>query len=152
MAASIKDQLKGLSKTWKKTKPKESGGFSEAPDGTYPSVCKQGRLENAKSSGRLQIAWMFRVKKDPQKGRAIYIYTGLETEDNLGWCKGIFLSMGVKPPKNIVNLTDKLEKCLEKDADIVVSTSGQFTNKYVNPPGKSSEEQEDEEDVDLEEL
>jgi len=149
---SIHDQLANLSKTWSQTKAKEAGQFKEIEDGEYPCICKQARLENAKSSGRFQIAWMWRVIKGSDKNKPIYIYTGLETDDNLAWCKSIFISAGVKPPKKIVNLPASLEKMIDKKASITVQTSGNFSNKYVNPLGKTAKSQDEEEDLELEDL
>lgn len=152
MAESILSQLKGLSGTWKTTKAREGGQFQKLPDGDYEAVCKQARIENSKNSGRLQVAWMHTVTSGSQKGRKNYTYTGLDGDESIAWLKYTITAHGVDAPKNIENLPKYLEKCIEKKVNLTVQTNGQFQNTYVNPFGKSKEDIEDEENMDLEDL
>jgi hypothetical protein len=153
MADSVLSQLKGLSKDWHRVKPKESGGgFQRVPDGNYQVICKQARLENAKSSGRLQIAWMFRVLSGDQKGKPIYVYQGLDSENNLSWVKGVIKALGVEPPNVVTNLPSRLEKCLEKKANATCATQGDFNNTYITAWGSSKKAEDDEDMEALEDL
>jgi len=152
MAESIFNQLKSLGKEWKSTKAREATGFVKLPDGDYEGVCKQARLENSKNSGRLQVAWMHVILSGAEKGKKTYTYQGIGDTDNISWLKYTIKAHGVKPPKSIENLPKFLEACIDKKVNLTIQTNGTFTNTYINEFGKTKEESDEEEDLDLEDL
>ena len=139
----ISQELKILQKKWKKSKAKNI--LKPVPDGNYSVRVVDSRLEKAKSSDRLQIAQIMQIQKGKYKDRMLYRYDGLETEENIGYIKGMLKRLEIKIPKKIVKLTSAIEKCIDLECEVTVRTKGEFTNVYINQLTDAIEEDEEDE-------
>lgn len=126
----LADELKLMQKAWKKSKARNIQ--KPLPDGPYVVRIIDVRLDRSKTSDRLQVVWVMQVKGGKYKGRVLTRYSGLESESNISFLKTDFKALDVKAPKNIINITKTLEKCIDLKVDISLKTSGQYTNIYFN--------------------
>ena len=92
----LKDELIALQKKWRKSKARNVQQKLE--DGKYIIKIIDTRLERSKSSDRLQIACVGQVVKGRSKGRMIYWYSGLETEENISFVNISNISYCISTP------------------------------------------------------
>lgn len=141
-------ELKKYEKQWKEAEQQELGQFAKLPDGDYTGKLTAARIELAKASGRLQIAWPLMVIGGKQDGRRITKYDGLDNELSMSYAKGLMSLLGMDAPESILELPGAIEKYFKHKKDGVpvnftVVTKDSFTNIYIN--GLAEEEEGDKE-------
>ena len=153
MTNELKDQLAVFDETWKEAP--EGNTFENLPDGKYQVSIQEVRFENAKTSGRLQLAWVFHVESGAHKGRKIFHYRGLEDETSIGFMKKEVFACGLKVEK-ASDLPDMLEELLFRIVEVTLKTKKRdngdefqnvFINKLLQEPVDTNGFQADEEDV-----
>jgi hypothetical protein len=146
MAKNLASKLKGLQKAWKNSEP-QRGGVG-VPDGMYPCRIDEAVLQEAKSSGRLQIKWGMSVIDGDHENKKIYKYDGLDNEQALGFIMGTFETLELEIPDNIEEIGEALEAAVGLECMVQVKTKDEFTNIYFNDllDSDGSEDEEEEED------
>lgn len=137
-------ELKLLQGKWAKSKARNI--MEPVPDGKYVAKIVDNRLERSKSSSRLQVVTVMQIIKGKFEGRMVYKYSGLETENNISFLKTDFKKIGIKLPKNIVNITKTLEETIDKVIAIEIRTKGEFTNIWMNQIESDEEDADDDAD------
>jgi hypothetical protein len=136
--ANLAKVLKDIEKDWKNAEEQELGGFQKLPDGDYKVIMEAPRVELAKASDRLQIAWPFKVAEGKLKGKSIIKFDGLDNEVSMGYAKGLFKLLEIPIPTKAVDIPDALEafyKDYEKNEKLIaitIKTKDEFQNIYVN--------------------
>lgn len=126
----IARELKQMQKKWKRSKARSI--LKPVPDGKYRVRFIDCRLEKSKSSDRLQIAETMQIIKGKYRDRMLYRYPGLESTENISYYKKDLKTLGIKVPKNMVNLTRAIEKCIDLVCKITIRTRGEFTNIFID--------------------
>ena len=141
--SDFKEQLQEYEQMWQDAP--EGDTFENLPDGKYQVSIQEVRFENAKTSGRLQLAWVFQVESGQHKGRKVFHYRGLDKEESVGWMKKEVARCGLKV-EQITDLPDKLEELLFRIIEITLKTkknNGEefqncFINKLLEEPAEGS--------------
>jgi len=117
----VDEQLDELfEETWDGIEPRS---FEEVPDATYQSRLLAARINNAKSSGRLQCSWEWLIVEGEYRGRHIYIHQGLGTEDGVAYFKGSLTRLGYEEPESKEKLIEILEEIVEGPTYAVIRLS-----------------------------
>jgi hypothetical protein len=61
------------------------GAFERLPDGVYTAILSDAQLGESQTSNRLQVTWSWTIAEGEQKGETVYDYSGLDTEEQMGW-------------------------------------------------------------------
>jgi len=130
----IRSQLKEFDSAWREAVVEDE--FKNLPDGKYQVSIDEIRFENAKKSGRLQLAWVLTViSPQENKGRKIFHYRGLDNEESVKWMKKEMFICGLDSP-NISDLPDKLPSILDSIIEVTLKTkktaNGEFQNCFIN--------------------
>ena len=132
---SFKEQLEEYQVAWSEAEVNDGGSFENLPDGKYQVSIEEVRFENAKASGRLQLAWVFNVLSGKSKGRKVFHYRGLDSEESVGWMKNDIHRCGLKV-ESITDLPDMLPQLLDRVIEITLKTKkndkGEFQNCFIN--------------------
>lgn len=137
----IKSQLEAFEDAWQEA-PADGGGWDNLPDGKYQVRIEGVRFENAKSSGRLQLAWVFNVESGSYEGRKIFHYRGLDREESVGWMKKEIYACGLEVER-VSDLPDMLPELLDRIVEVTLKTkrgsNGEdyqncFINKLLDEP------------------
>lgn len=148
----LHDELAQFEDAWNKAEVKDKGEFADLPDGKYQVVVDQVRFENAKQSGRLQLAWVLEVTApDAFKNRLIFHYRGLDRADSVEWMKQEIHTCGVDVSAiRITELPDILPELLDRVVEVTLKTKrtdkGEFQNCYINrllATGKGSQDEDE---------
>lgn len=127
---SLKERLQNLQKDWESSEPKVGG--AKVPDNNYTAKITGAFVEEAKSSGRLQIHWILLVADGEYEGREIHKRDGIDTAENLPYVQGSLQVLNLNIPDSIDDIGDVLENAVGLLVDITVATSDEFTNIYFN--------------------
>ncbi len=126
----FRSQLEEFEGAWKDA-PTEST-FDNLPDGKYQVSIEEVRLENAKKSGRLQLAWVLTVMNGDYAGRKVFHYRGLDREESAGWMKREIYACGLEV-ESILDLPDMLPELLDRVVEITLKTKrGSDGEDYQN--------------------
>ncbi len=151
MDTDVMDELAGLEDAWDEADVRDPKDFSPLPDGTYQAFIDEARLERAKESKRLQVAWTFVVLSPEQyDGRKVWHYRGIDADDpeqrknNVKWLKQEIYNCGVDiTGKKIVDLPEILPALINRIVEIRLKTSivkaknagdedRKYSNVYIN--------------------
>ncbi len=159
------NKLKKFGKSFKtaKERAQEEGGFgSDLPDGRYMTDMVNCELGEAQSSGRLQVAFGFKVNDGEYKGEMVRMYQAVETEDDQVWLARTLKRFGIKLD-NLEELEDVVALLAEAQPEVKISLktkdSGQFcyidklvseidADQFAIEEGEEEEEEEEEADED----
>lgn len=148
--SSLMSKLKKLGTSFKKAKPRRSG--FPIPDDDYAATIVSAIIEEARSTGRLQINYLLRVIEGDYEGKEFHKYAGLETEDNLDYALGDLEVLELELPAEISDLGTVLEEAANLSVDVTIRTSDSFTNIDFNELlAEGSEDDADEDDADEDE-
>lgn len=130
----LKSQLVQYDQAWKDAP--ESAEFDKLPDGKYQVTIEEVRFENAKTSGRLQLAWVFSVvTPSNHENRKIFHYRGLDKEESIGWMKREICACGLKAER-LSDLPDLLPQLLDRVIEVTLKTKKikgeEFQNCFIN--------------------
>ncbi len=149
---NLASTLSGLQKGWKKTSPRKVG--APVPDGSYSARIDSAVVEEAKSSGRMQVNWALTVAEGDYEGRSIHRFSGLESDDNLAFLQGDIETLEIAIPEDINDLGEALEDAVGLLLEINVRTKDEFTNvdfiELLEDTEGEEEEEEEEEDEEAE--
>ncbi len=133
---SFEQKLKMAGKMWGKARERagsESYG-SEVEDGRYVASLSEGEINESKSSGRLQVHWIYTILEGSSQGETLHSYDGLESEDNLVWLARKLQRLGYEPPEDLEDVKDIVEEITKNKpkVQIQVKTKGEFQNIYID--------------------
>ena len=113
---SVTKQLAEL-EGWEDT-PEKS--FEDVEPGKYQVKIGAATLNNAKSSGRLQVSWELTIVNGNFSGRKLFKHDGLDTEDGRSYFRGSLAKLGHEWPDNPKELIGVLEELLDTFASVTV--------------------------------
>ena len=142
----IHDELKMLRKKWRKSKARNI--TQPVPDDKYKVKVVDSRIERSKSSNRLQAVQILQIIKGKFKDRMLYRYSGLDTAQNISFIKSDLKLLGIKIPKDIMNLSKALESMIDLECKVEIRTKGEFTNIYFQGLLEEEDDAKDVEDED----
>jgi hypothetical protein len=133
MGKDFSSRLAKFGKTFKtaKERAKEEGGFgNDLPDGKYKARLQSCEINEAKSSGRLQVAFNFAITAGESKGEKVGKYQSIETEDDQVWLARDLRRFGIDMPDDASDLEDVVKLLDESKPELIISLktkdSGQF--------------------------
>jgi hypothetical protein len=141
---SVASNLKSLKKRWSKVTPTQSG--ANAPLGEHECRIESAVIENAKSSGRLQINYGLSVIDGDFEGRKFHKYAGLDTDDNLDYAMGDLEALELEVPDDPEDLGEVIEEAVGLEVLVQVTQSEDFTNISFIELLEEGEEGEDEDE------
>ena len=128
--SEFRSQLEEFEAAWKEASAESA--FDNLPDGKYQVSIEEVRLENAKKSGRLQLAWVLTVMSGDYAGRKVFHYRGLDREESVGWMKREIYACGLEV-ESILDLPDMLPELLDRVVEITLKTKrGSDGEDYQN--------------------
>lgn len=128
--SEFRSQLEEFETAWKEASAESV--FDNLPDGKYQVGIEEVRLENAKKSGRLQLAWVLTVMNGDYAGRKVFHYRGLDREESVGWMKREIYACGLEV-ESILDLPDMLPELLDRVVEITLKTKrGSDGEDYQN--------------------
>ena len=145
---NLMTRLKGLQKSWKKATPRQAGMV--VPEDNYPVRVVSAILEEAKSTGRLQINWDLEILDGDYKGKHVHKYAGVDNEDNLDYVQGDFETLELEIPDSIADIGEVLEAAQGLVLDIRVRKADEFINIDFLELLEGYEEEEEDEDEESE--
>jgi hypothetical protein len=113
---SIKKQLKGLD-DWGDT-PEKS--FDKVDPGKYQAKIEAAAINNAKSSGRLQVSWELTIINGDFQGRKLFKHDGIDTVEGRSFFRGTLAKLGHEWPDDPEDLPEVLEELLETYVAVTV--------------------------------
>lgn len=125
----VRAALAALEGGWGDT---EERSFTEIPPGKYQAKITEATINNAKSSGRLQVSWTLEVVNGEFTGRNLWCHDGIEDEEQRAFFRGKLARIGLEWPPKPTDLPDKLQEALDTYVEITVKQKGEFTNIYFN--------------------
>lgn len=134
---NIHDRLAEFEHDWQNTDTNgKKGEYKNPPDGVYQVKIDECRFENAKTSGRLQLAWVFRVVSPmSMDGKPIYHYRGLDGDASVSWMKREIYACGLHVD-SIKELPGNLPYLIDRVIEITLKTTNkngkEYQNLYVN--------------------
>lgn len=146
--SNLMSKLKSMQTGWKKGKPRKSG--FPIPDDDYAAEIMSAVIEEARSSGRLQIHYVLKATEGDYEGKEFAKYAGLETDDNLEFAMGDLETLELEIPADIKDLGPVLEEAVGLAVDVTVRTSDSFTNVDFNELLEEGDDEDEEEDEDEE--
>jgi CO dehydrogenase/acetyl-CoA synthase beta subunit len=151
VASSLVKKLKSFGKTWKGVEPRQ--GAARIHDGDYTCRIDDVVLEEAKNSGRLQVAWHLVVIEGDQENKKVVKRDGIEDEDGMAWLQGTLEKLELEIPEDIEDLGETLEEAKGLEVSVSVVTKDEYQNIYINElvGEESGEEEEPEEEEEAEE-
>jgi hypothetical protein len=147
MDSKFQKKLAAAQKNWTKakTRAEEGGsGFTEIEDGRYYARLVGAEITEAKSSGRLQVAWKYKIVDGDYKGETKMDFDGLETEDNQVFIGRKLKQYGYALPDDLQEVEQILD-ALVKEKPLVrirLKTRGEFQNVYVDKVFDKEDEDE----------
>jgi hypothetical protein len=128
--ADLVSQLEQFDAAWAEAPEEDS--YENLPDGKYQVSIQEVRFENAKNSGRLQLAWVFEVlNSGPNMGRKLFHYRGLDKEESVGWMKKEIYTCGLRVEK-VSELPEMLDQLLDRVVEITLKTKKKDGQEYQN--------------------
>lgn len=154
-SASFKSKLNNANKLWKDgAKQKSETLVNDVPDGRYECTLQKMEFCESKGSGRLQCCMTMEIASGEFKGKKVFEYRGLETEDNLAFFAADLARLGYEIPEDFAEeIQGILDDVAKTQPEIIVqfktSSDGQFQNKrligLLNEGGEEEEEGEESE-------
>ena len=148
---NVRQELEQFRVAWNNAEVKDVGEYTPPPDGTYQARIDKVRFENAKTSGRLQLAWVLKiVAPEAMEDKTIYHYRGLDREESVGWMAQELYTCGVDVKGiDIIDLPDHLPQLLDRIIEVVLKTKKgrdgtDFQNCYINKLLYEGNEQDEE--------
>lgn len=137
MSSTFQTKMKMASSMWGKAREQakaEPSFGNEIEDGRYVATISEGKMGEAQTSGRFQIAWTYVLLEGDHKGETIRSYDGLETENNLIWLGRKLARLGFEIPETLEEVQDICNKITKEKPTvrIRVKTNGEFQNVYVD--------------------
>ena len=136
---NVRQELEQFRAAWNSAEVKDAGEYTPPPDGKYQARIDEVRFENAKTSGRLQLAWVLKiVAPDALKDKTIYHYRGLDRDESVSWMAQELYTCGVDVKGiDIVDLPDHLPQLLDRIIEVTLKTKKgrdgtDFQNCYIN--------------------
>lgn len=150
--SDFKKKLKDAQAKWKDAKKQVAEGasqFAEYDDGRYMAKLVEGRIEESKSSGRLQAVFGWKFQEGEYEGKIKYAYQGLETVDSMRYFGRDLASMGYELPDNIDEIEEILKDAVKSGilAQITLKTKGDFQNVYIRKVYSSDDDTDMEEEA-----
>jgi hypothetical protein len=108
----------------------EAKTFSDVPAGTYQTRVVAAPINNAKSSGRLQVSWEMVVLDGDQRARHLFKHDGLDTEESIGYFKGSLATLGYQEPTTKEELKETLDEIVAAPTYVVARVTNR--KKKVN--------------------
>lgn len=134
--AGIEKVLKDLESDWEDAEQREGTGFDEFDDGEYIMGISAIEVGLSKSSSRPQVTFVLEFADGEYEGKEHMKFDGLDNEVSMGYVKGTMSALGIKVPKSIKKLGAAFEAWLEDNkgtlVNVVLKTSGDFQNTYIN--------------------
>ena len=103
----VMKQLSALNEIWVDVDPVT---FEDVPDGKYQIVFKGININEAKSSGRLQVTFPLKIVSGTFTNRMMFKHDGIDTEESLGYFKGGLARLGIECPEDMTELPAILEE------------------------------------------
>lgn len=127
--------------TWKDA---EAPSFGDIPDGKYQIRIESANINNAKSSGRLQVSWQLEILSGEYAGRKLFKHDGIEDEQSQGYFRGGLARLGVEWPDDPSDLPDVLEGLQGTLAQVTAKTreGSEYQNVYFDKALDSSDVEE----------
>jgi hypothetical protein len=113
---SITDQLEEL-EGWDETPER---AFDDVDPGKYQTRIDSATLNNAKSTGRLQVSWELTIMNGDFRGRKLFKHDGLDTEDGRSYFRGHLAKLGHEWPDDPKDLPSLLEELIGTFAAVTV--------------------------------
>lgn len=122
-ASSVKAHLKKLQASYKKA---ETMGAKQ-PEGTWAARIE--KFEIKENNGNLRAMWTAKGLDAQVENTKFFISCGLDTEQQLGFLKGIFSTLKVEAPRDIMSLESVAE---EETVGLDVQITVVHNDPYVN--------------------
>ena len=136
---NVRQELEQFRAAWNSAEVKDAGEYTPPPDGKYQVSIDEIRFENAKTSGRLQLAWVLKVvAPDAHKNRKVFHYRGLDKPEAVEWMKQDLFNCGLDVDEiGITDLPNVLPKLLDRIIEVTLKTKKgrdgtDFQNCYIN--------------------
>ena len=134
-------KLSALTAMWKTVTP-IAGGYVNVPDGDYIGDLKEMLMEDAKASGRLQVASTFEIVDGEQEGKTVKSFDGLDNETSAGHFRHKCEVIGLDLPEDAKLWQESFDAFIADPArvdlyNITIKTSKgkdgkDYSNLYVN--------------------
>lgn len=134
-------KLSELTKMWKTVTP-IAGGYVNVPDGDYIGDLKEMVIEDAKASGRLQVASTFEIVDGEQEGKTVKSFDGLDNATSAGHFRHKCEVIGLDLPEDAKLWQESFDAFIADPArvdlyNITVKTNKgkdgkDYSNLYVN--------------------
>jgi hypothetical protein len=108
--------------------------FETIPPGRYVAQITRAELEEATTSGRLQIAWGYAILEGDQAGEAHYSWDGMENEQSLDFLARKLLQLGYDPNEiDLAKIPEILEEIVADKTVVTINVrkKGEFVNTYI---------------------
>ncbi len=134
MSMNWKEELKGKDAVWQEIEAAQPGASGDdIPDGTYVVEIVDVNIDNAKSSGRLQFIWDFKVLEGEHKDATTKKFNGLDTPERLSFFKGDLATVGLFVPKlSDINLAEFIGRRIEIQVKTRKKGDQEYRNVYIN--------------------
>lgn len=152
MDAKLKKKIDAAKKLWKGARDTAAAGgdFTELPDGRYLARLTKAEVTESKSSGRLQVAWTYKIAEGEYEGDTKMDFDGIETADNLTFLARKLRRFGFTSlPDDLEEVIQLLEELGKRKplCKISLKTRGEFQNVYVDKAIDADDEDEALEDA-----
>lgn len=131
----VLDQLDQLETDWVETEA--IAGFEDLPSDTYQCRIDDAVINNAKSTGRLQVTWTFTVANGTYVGRQMWKHDGLDDKEQRGRFRDGLERLGVAWPEP--PLRDTLPPLLEDLKNSYCEVKLNVKPKRGGAPGEMSD-------------
>lgn len=126
----LKSRLEALQSSWEESEPTRAG--AAVPDDNYVCRIESAILEEAKSSGRMQVHYDSVILEGDFTDRHVHKYDGLDTPENLPYVQGTLEALELEIPENLGDIGEVLEEAAGLVVAVTVNTRDEFTNIYFN--------------------
>ncbi len=154
--AGIEKVLKDLESDWEDAEQREGTGYDEFTDGEYVMGISAIEVGLSKSSSRPQVAWVLEFADGEYEGKEHMKFDGIDNEVSMGYVKGTMSTLGIKVPKSIKKLQAAFDAWLEDNkgtlVNVVLKTTGEFQNIYINGLADEAESKGGSDDGDLDDM
>lgn len=99
-------------------------------DGKYEVTVMAAEVTRSKTSGNAMLKWTLRIDGPTNKGRLLWRYNMLITQQNLTWLKGDLAACGIRLAK-ISDLPGRCDELVGLRLQVTQKTKGEFTNVYI---------------------
>jgi len=148
MDPKLKKKLDAAKKLWKTAKTAadaDRGGFTDIDDGRYLARLMKTEVTESKSSGRLQVAWTYKIVEGDFENELKMSFDGIETAQNLEFLARTMKRFGFTTlPDDLDEVVALLEELSKRKplCRITLKTRGEFQNVYVDKVFDPDDEEE----------